>query len=307
MKISIVIPIFNEEENIPELLSRLVQVLSPICDYEILLVDDGSSDNSTLLIAQHCHENKRVKLIAFSRNFGHQVAISAGMKYAMGDALIVMDGDLQDPPEALPLFIAKWQEGYDVVYAIRQKRKEHAIKRLLYYTFYRILAKLSRFDIPLDSGDFAIIDRKIYHILTSLPERNKFIRGLRAWSGFKQVGLEYERAARLRGTPKFTFRKLVKLAYDGLISFSDVPLKFASWLGFLFVFLSIVSIVALLVMKIFSDQINLQGWTSTIIVILFIGGLQLLLLGIFGEYISRIFDEVKQRPEFILSKKINLD
>ena len=141
MKISIVIPIFNEEDNIPELLSRLVQVLSPICDYEILLVDDGSSDNSTFLIAQHCHENKRVKLISFSRNFGHQVAISAGMKYATGDALIVMDGDLQDPPEALPLFIAKWQEGYDVVYAIRQKRKEHVIKRLLYYTFYRILAK----------------------------------------------------------------------------------------------------------------------------------------------------------------------
>ncbi|MDH4153346.1 MAG: glycosyltransferase family 2 protein [Nitrospira sp.] len=307
MKISIVIPIFNEAENIAELLSRLALSLGSLSDYEILLVDDGSTDHSGPLIVRYCEQDNRIKLISFSRNFGHQIAISAGMKHATGDALIVMDGDLQDPPEVLPEFIAKWQEGYEVVYAIRQKRKENIFKRILYRIFYRVLSKLSPFHIPLDSGDFGIVDRKIYSILNAFPERNKFIRGLRAWTGYRQIGIAYERAARLKGTPKFTFRKLVKLAYDGLLSFSDVPLKLASWLGFLFVLVSVVSIMILIVMKLYSDRINLQGWTSTIIVILFIGGLQLLLLGIFGEYISRIFDEVKQRPEFIVSKKVNLE
>lgn len=307
MKISIVIPIFNEAENIAELLSRLALSLGSLSDYEILLVDDGSTDHSGPLIVRYCEQDNRIKLISFSRNFGHQIAISAGMKHATGDALIVMDGDLQDPPEVLPQFIAKWQEGYEVVYAIRQKRKENIFKRILYRIFYRVLSKLSPFHIPLDSGDFGIVDRKIYSILNAFPERNKFIRGLRAWTGYRQIGIAYERAARLKGTPKFTFRKLVKLAYDGLLSFSDVPLKLASWLGFLFVLVSVVSIMILIVMKLYSDRINLQGWTSTIIVILFIGGLQLLLLGIFGEYISRIFDEVKQRPEFIVSKKVNLE
>jgi len=307
LKISIVIPIFNEAENIAELLSRLALSLGSLSDYEILLVDDGSTDHSGPLIVRYCEQDNRIKLISFSRNFGHQIAISAGMKHATGDALIVMDGDLQDPPEVLPQFIAKWQEGYEVVYAIRQKRKENIFKRILYRIFYRVLSKLSPFHIPLDSGDFGIVDRKIYSILNAFPERNKFIRGLRAWTGYRQIGIAYERAARLKGTPKFTFRKLVKLAYDGLLSFSDVPLKLASWLGFLFVLVSVVSIMILIVMKLYSDRINLQGWTSTIIVILFIGGLQLLLLGIFGEYISRIFDEVKQRPEFIVSKKVNLE
>jgi len=307
LKISIVIPIFNEAENIAELLSRLALSLGSLSDYEILLVDDGSTDHSGPLIVRYCEQDNRIKLISFSRNFGHQIAISAGMKHATGDALIVMDGDLQDPPEVLPEFIAKWQEGYEVVYAIRQKRKENIFKRILYRIFYRVLSKLSPFHIPLDSGDFGIVDRKIYSILNAFPERNKFIRGLRAWTGYRQIGIAYERAARLKGTPKFTFRKLVKLAYDGLLSFSDVPLKLASWLGFLFVLVSVVSIMILIVMKLYSDRINLQGWTSTIIVILFIGGLQLLLLGIFGEYISRIFDEVKQRPEFIVSKKVNLE
>jgi dolichol-phosphate mannosyltransferase len=307
VKISIVIPIFNEAENVPELLSRLHLTLSSIGDYEILLVDDGSTDHSAPLIAQHCEEDKRIKLISFSRNFGHQIAISAGMKHATGDALIVMDGDLQDPPEVLPQFIAKWREGYEVVYAVRQKRKENIFKRFLYQAFYRILAKLSPFHIPLDSGDFGIVDRKIYSILNVFPERNKFVRGLRAWAGYRQIGIAYERAARSKGKPKFTFAKLVKLAYDGLISFSDVPLKLASWIGFLFVLVSVASIIILIVIKLYSDRISLQGWTSTIIIILFIGGLQLLLLGVLGEYISRIFDEVKQRPEFIVSKKVNLE
>lgn len=307
IKISVVIPIFNEQENIQELLSRLVNVLKPIYDYEIILIDDGSRDQSSVMIAKACLENKNIKLISFSRNFGHQIAISAGLRYAAGDAVIVMDGDLQDPPEVLPMFIDKWKEGYEVVYAIRQKRKENVIKKFCYYLFYRLMSYLAPFDIPLDSGDFSIVDRKIVAILNSLPERNKFIRGLRAWSGFNQIGLEYERAARFKGKPKFTFKKLFKLAYDGLISFSDVPLKFASSLGLILVIVSFVAILYVAFVKIFIKQNIIEGWASTTIIVLLIGGIQFLLFGIFGEYISRIFDEVKQRPEFIVKNKINLE
>jgi len=305
--VSIVIPIYNEEDNIPELTRRLIAVMKNYKRYEIIYVNDGSSDQSEALIEQYSEKNLSIKLLSLSRNFGHQVAISAGIAHVSGEVVAIMDGDLQDPPEVLHKFFAKWCEGYDVVYAIRKKRKENLVKRALYFVFYRLIEKISDINIPLDSGDFSVMDQKIIDKLNALPESNRFVRGMRAWLGYKQVGLEYERDRRFAGKPKYTFRMLVQLAYDGLVSFSRKPLHLATQIGMVVTLFSFVYIVIILIKKLFFMGVEIEGWTSTIIVTLFMGGIQLLMLGVLGEYIGRIFDETKRRPNYLIAKSRNLN
>jgi len=304
LSVSVVIPIFNESTNISVLVERLTSTLSIYHAFEVVFVNDGSSDDSESIIISHCVRNESIKLISLSRNFGHQLAISAGIANATGDIVFIMDGDLQDPPEIIPDFINKWREGWDVVYAVRKKRKENVFKKTAYFIFYRILKALTPFEIPLDSGDFALMDKKVVAILQKFPERNRFVRGLRSWVGFKQIGLEYERAARFSGTPKYTLGKLIKLAYDGLTSFSAIPLKLAMALGVCCTIGAFIAVAVLIVLKL-SGRIELQGWSSLMVVILFMSGLQFILIGILGEYIGRISEEVKKRPQYLIAEKVN--
>lgn len=299
-KISVVIPLFNEQENIPELHRRLRSALDalPIL-YELLFVNDGSSDSTGEMIKSLSVSDENVVGIQLSRNFGHQAAVSAGLSTATGDAVIVMDGDLQDPPEVLDQFIQKWQQGIEVVYAVRTKRKESFIKRCAYSGFYRLLRRVSDIDIPLDSGDFGLMDRKVVEALASLPERQRFIRGLRSFVGFRQEGLEYERAGREAGKPKYTFKALVKLAMDGLISFSSAPLNFITWLGLSSCAVALILIGWVLIRAIIGQKPP-EGWASTMVVVLFFGSVQLMSLGIIGEYLRRIFLEVKGRPTYLV-------
>ena len=304
--ISIVIPAYNEQEVLSTLIHRLVTVAEKWThSYEIIFVDDGSSDATWQLIADANSENRSVKGIRLSRNFGHQSAVTAGLKAAEGDAIIVMDADLQDPPEILEQFIAKWEEGYEVVYAIRQKRKENVFKRGAYFTFYRLLQKLAEIDIPLDAGDFCIMDKKVLRDLNNLPEKHRFVRGLRSWDGYRQIGLEYERHARMTGEPKYTFRALVQLALNGLLSFSSFPLRLASLCGFFCAGVSFLGVLFSLILRvgnleIFGYNIRETPGTATIfLTVLFLGGIQLITIGIIGEYMGRIYEEVKGRPTYL--------
>jgi dolichol-phosphate mannosyltransferase len=297
-EISVVLPIFNEEENLPELYRRLVKVLGE-SSYEILFVNDGSSDRSLDLICELREINPKVKLINLSRNFGHQAAITAGIDHSLGRAVVLLDADLQDPPELIAEMLDKWRSGNEVVYAVRQKRKDGIIKRSAYFWFYRLLKMLSNIDIPLDSGDFCLMDRAVVEKLKALPERNRFLRGLRSWVGYKQVALPYERHARHAGTPKYTFRKLVKLALDGIVSFSSFPLRVAAYIGFLTCLSGICYLIFAVIAHFVNNRVPV-GWTSTVALILLVGGSQLLLLGVLGEYIARIYDESKQRPPYIV-------
>ncbi|MDP5121518.1 MAG: glycosyltransferase family 2 protein [Spirosomaceae bacterium] len=310
--ISIIIPIYNEEENIDNLYARLT-VSAPTWndDYEIVLVDDGSKDNSLAMMTAYAKKDSRVRVIKLSRNFGHQPAISAGIQEAKGDAIVIMDGDLQDPPEELHRFLDKWREGYDVVYAVRTKRKEGFFKKAAYKTFYRILAWISDIEIPLDSGDFCVMDRKVVNtIVNEMPEQVRFVRGLRAYAGFKQIGVTYERAERAAGEAKFTFKKLVELALDGLFGFSNFPLRLATYLGFGIAIPSflvgIFSIFHRLIgFRVFGPPPEETPGTATLAVgMYFLGGVILIILGILGEYIGRIYIEVKRRPFFVIDEVI---
>ena len=306
-RISVVIPICNEQAALPELHGRLTATLREIGhNYEVIYVDDASSDNSIPILVKMSLEDSHVRVISFSRNFGHQAAISAGIQHASGDGVIVMDGDLQDPPEVLPQLTEKWAEGYEVVYGIRTQRKEDVFKRAAYALFYRLLRRISYLDIPLDTGDFCIMDRSVADILRVMPERNRFVRGLRTWAGYRQIGIEYERAKRSTGKPKYNLAKLLKLAYDGLITFSYFPLQLSTKLGFLFSFLAMAFAALIIFLKV-TLGFTPQGWASTIVVILFISGLQFFILGIFGEYIARIFEEVKGRPQYIIKTMYGFD
>lgn len=309
--LSIVIPIYNEQENIRELYRRLIISISEIDDYEIIFIDDGSQDGSFEIIQSIAESNTRVKCVSFSRNFGHQVAVSAGLMYAKGDAVIVMDGDLQDPPEVIPTFIKKWQEGYDVVYAIRKRRKENIFKRMSYFIFYRVLQKIANIRIPLDSGDFCLMSSRVVLILNSLPEKGRFIRGLRSWVGFKQTGVEFERDKRFSGKPKYNLPKLIKLAFDGLFSFSEVPLRLVLVSGVIVSSLSLVFALYVVLNFIFGSQMYFinrnPGWASLIVSVTFLGGIQLISIGILGEYLGRVFSEVKSRPMFLISKTLGID
>ena len=297
-EISVVVPLFNERENVPELYRRLRESLATIA-CEIVLIDDGSSDSTPQLLDELAANDPHVVAIHLSRNFGHQAAVSAGLDHATGQAVIVMDGDLQDPPEVLAQFIAKWREGHDVVYAVRTKRKEGLLKRAAYFSFYRLLRAIGDIDIPLDSGDFCLMDRKVVDVLRHLPERVRFVRGLRTFVGFRQVGLIYERDARAAGTPKYTFRQLIGLATDGIVNFSSYPLRAISYCG----------IVAMIMAMLASGWLSVEatrtgavpsGWSVLAAIVLFMGATQLLSLGILGQYICRIFIEVKGRPNYII-------
>ncbi len=308
--LSIVIPVFNEEENIFQLYERLIHA-APSWDlsFEVILVDDGSSDKTLALLRQLHQQDSRFKYISFSRNFGHQTAVSAGLRYTKGNVIAVMDADLQDPPEELYRFLNKWEEGYQVIYGIRTKRKENIFKRSAYHIFYRILAWCSSIDIPLDSGDFCVMDRAVVDWLNSMPERNRFVRGLRSWIGYRQIGIPYERHMRLAGEVKYTFQKLLRLAFDGIINFSYRPLQISGTFGLLVCILSFIGIIFVVLHRILDFKIfgyspqDIPGFTSLVLAILFIGGVQLLTMGLFGEYLGRIFDEVKQRPLYIVKEQ----
>ncbi len=297
---TVVVPIYNEEETLLELLRRLTPVMHGIGEtYEIILVNDGSTDGSLDILRRFAGADSRVRVINFSRNFGHQAALYAGLCRASGRAVILMDGDLQDPPEVLPRMIDLWRHDNQVVYAVRRKRKERFTKRFAYAAYYRLLQHLAYINIPLDSGDFSLLDRTVVQLLKSLPERNKFLRGLRSWAGFSQASIEYERDPRYAGEPKYTFWKLVKLAVDGVVSYSYVPLRISYALGVIVSAFSFFLAAVYFLQRIFMDYYIPQGFTTLAILMLFLGGVQLLSIGLLGEYVGRIYDEVKRRPEYV--------
>ncbi len=308
--LSVVIPVYNEEETLEVLVERLTVALDGMggpdeLSWQVIFVDDGSTDSSPELLQNFHRRDPRIACVTLSRNFGHQVAISCGLDYARGDAVIAMDGDLQDPPEVLPDLVARWREGYEVVYAVRQKRKENIVKRAAYRSFYWLLNKVSYLDIPLDSGDFSLMDRRVVDLLREMPERNRFVRGLRTWVGFRQTPYEYARGARYAGTSKYTLTRLLRLAFDGLVSYSFVPLRLVSNIG-LVVSLSSLGYLGYLTGAYWFGDRAVQGWTSTVSIVLFLGGVQLLALGIIGEYVGRVFDEVKRRPHYVISGVVGL-
>jgi polyisoprenyl-phosphate glycosyltransferase len=304
--LSIAIPVFNEEENLPKLAARLTTAIAalPFDDYEIIFVDDGSSDATPSLLASFHESDSHIRVIRFSRNFGHQAALQAGMDESRGDALVFMDADLQDPPEVIADFVAQWRAGYEIVYAVRKKRKENVFKRASYKVFYRSLQAVANIDVPLEAGDFCLMDRRVVNALKALPERNRFLRGLRSWIGFAQIGVEYERQARLAGTPKYTLGKLLGLALSGYIGFSALPLRVASALGTLSALAGLGLMVWAVLQKI-TGHPTPWGWASTVSMILFMGGMQLGVLGIVGEYLSRTYDEVRRRPLYIVSRQLD--
>ena len=309
--ISIVVPCYNEKEVLDELYQRLSRAAESWEEpFEVIVVDDGSDEETWQRIEAVHRRDPRWKAVRFSRNFGHQTAVSAGIARAAGRAVIVLDADLQDPPEELHRFLAKWREGYEVVYGLRRKRKEGPLKRLCYHLFYRILAGTASQPIPADSGDFCLMDRRVVDLLNAMPERNRFVRGLRAWVGFRQIGLEYPRDARRAGKPKYTLSKLIRLAVDGLFSFSTVPLRLATYLGLAVSTIAFLGAVFTLVQRLFAewfDSIGLgpvPGFATIVIAILFLGGVQLICLGIMGEYIGRIYEEVKGRPSWIVRQTL---
>jgi len=311
--VTVIVPILNEQENIPQLYERLSEAADAWREnYEVIVVDDGSVDLSAEMLDEIHERDERWKRLSFSRNFGHQAAVSAGIHYSRGDAVAIIDGDLQDPPEVIDQLLEKWRGGYDVVYAVRTARKEHIFKRAAYKSFYRLLKSCASIDIPLDAGDFCVMDRRVVNVLKSLPERTRFVRGLRSWTGFRQTGVTYERHARAAGEPKYSMSKLVRLALDGILTFSSSPLKIASWLGMGLCGLSLLSILLLAIWWASETTVfgmhpgQSAGWTSIVSLILFLFGLQMLMIGIMGEYVARVFDEVKGRPRWIVSEAVGL-
>lgn len=303
-KLSVIIPVFNEEPNIELLYHRLHQVLENISySWDLIFVNDGSKDASGSIVKKLREKDKRVKYIEFARNFGHQIAVTAGINHAFGDMVVIIDADLQDPPELILDMIKKWEEGYEVIYAKRKKRKgETWFKLWTARLFYRLLRKITNFDIPLDTGDFRLMDKKVAENLRNMPERSRFIRGMVAWSGFRTIGIEYERDERHAGETKYPFKKMLRFAIDGITSFSYFPLQLASYLGLFFAVVSFIAIVAVLYLHFFAHK-TIHGWTSTILAVLFIGGIQLFTLGIIGEYLARIGTDVKQRPIYVIREK----
>lgn len=299
--LSVVIPAFNESDNLMTLWKRLRPVLEDLGPSELIVVDDGSRDDTWSVILELSAADPRVHGIRLSRNFGHQAALSAGMAEARGAAVCFMDADLQDPPELLHLLVEEWRSGNEVVYAVRRTRKEALPKRLAYSWFYRLYRRLADIDVPLDSGDFALLDRRVVDELLALPEHNRFLRGLRAWVGYRQVGLPYDRDARHAGAPKYNVRKLVRLALDGLVSFSAAPLRLASVLGMIVALAGGLYIAVAVAARFFFGGVP-EGWTSIVAVVLTIGGMQLIVVGVLGEYVARIYDETKARPNFVVAE-----
>lgn len=298
---SIVAPIYNEIDNLPEFYRRIKDVLdSTGAEWEFVLVDDGSTDGSTEKIREWAEVDKRVRPVIFARNFGHQIAVTAGLDYARGDAIVIIDADLQDPPEMILEMAEKWREGYEVVYAVRAEREgESWFKKFTASLFYRIIYRITDVKIPLDTGDFRLLDRKVVDVMNSMRERHRFLRGMAAWVGFKQVGVEYKRAARHAGGTKYPFQKMLKLALNAITGFSYFPLQVATYFGFVAAGLAILAIPIVIYMRMTGSQ-AFFGQATTLISVLFLGGVQLISLGVLGEYIGRLYDEAKGRPLYIV-------
>jgi polyisoprenyl-phosphate glycosyltransferase len=301
---SLVIPLYNEESTIPELYQRISTVMDGLDrTSELILINDGSSDRTLELLRALHDRDDRVVYLSLARNFGHQIAVTAGLNYVRGSAIIVLDGDLQDPPELIPDLVALWQQGYHVVYAQRTKRlQESWFKRLCAYVFYRILKQLANVDIPTDTGDFCLMDRQIVNLLNQMPERNRYLRGLRAWVGFNQIALKFDRDARFAGEIKYTFAKSFALGINGLVSFSTIPLRLSTYLGLFSAVVAIVMAILVFYWRIFTPNSTLTGFATIAISIFFLGAVQLISIGILGEYIGRIYEEVKKRPLYTLSE-----
>ena len=308
-KISLVIPMYFEELVANECYERTSKVLKNLnnYDYEILFVNDGSKDKTLEILEEIAKKDDKVKVISFSRNFGHQAAVTAGLKEAKGDAIVIIDADLQDPPELIPDMLELWEEGNEVVYGKRKKREgESVFKLMTAKMFYKTLNALSDVDIPKDTGDFRLVDKKVLDAMNSLPEHNKFLRGLWSWLGFKQYAFEYERKERVAGKTKYPLKKMIKLASDGIISFSSKPIKLVGILGTFSIFVSLCILIYALLSFAFKWYHLSAGWTSLMVAITFFAGVQLLSLWIMSEYIGRIYDESKNRPQYIIDKKINI-
>jgi dolichol-phosphate mannosyltransferase len=310
--ISLVIPLFNEQEVFAELCARLettvAQLAAEHLRAEVVLVDDGSADATPELIAAACARLRWCRGVVLSRNFGHQIALTAGMQHACGASVALLDGDLQDPPEAVLALHAKLREGFDVVYAIRRARKENILKRAAYAGFYRLMQRLATVPIPLDSGDFCLMTRRVCDTINAMPERHRFIRGMRSWVGFRQTGAAYERAARRQGQSKYSMGKLVRLAFDGIFTFSERPLQWSTMLGLIVATLSFAWGLYVVIWRLISPGASqLAGWATLAAAIMFLGGVQLISIGILGEYIGRIHNEVKARPLYIVQARHGFD
>ena len=309
-KISVVIPMYYEEEVANECYNRMKKNLNELSqyDYEIIFVNDGSKDKTLEILQDIAKQDKKVKIVSFSRNFGHQAAVTAGLKYITGDCGIIIDADMQDPPEVIKDMIKLWEEGNEVIYAKRKKREgETAFKLFTATMFYKVLNGLSEVEIPKDTGDFRLADRKVIDVINSLPEHNKLLRGLFSWVGFKQVPFEYERKERFAGETKYPLKKMLKLATDGIIGFSTKPLKIIGGIGFISVVISVLILIYALLNCIFSWDLIAKGWTSIMFSMTFLIGIQLISIWLVAEYISRIYDEAKGRPQYIIDKTINIE
>ncbi len=306
--ISVVAPVFNEEAILPEFYRRVAAALEGSSQsWELVLVNDGSRDGSPGIMRDLHERDPRVKVVSFARNFGHQIAITAGMDYAAGDAVVVIDSDLQDPPETILELLARWREGYQVVYAIRSERKgETWFKEFTARLFYRIIYRITDIDLPLDAGDFRLMDRKVVDALKTMREKHRFMRGLSVWVGFRQTGVAYVRAERFAGETKYPLRKMLRFALDGITSFSYLPLHMATYVGFVAAGLSVLGILLAVILRL-SGRNALHGQATTLVSVLFLGGVQLIFLGIIGEYLGRIYDEVKGRPLYIVGELIGLE
>lgn len=304
--LSIIVPCFNEQEVIRETCERLLVEIAhvPSLDYELVFIDDGSTDDTLQILRSLQAKENRIRVISLSRNFGHQVALTAGLEHAAGDAVVVIDADLQDPPEVIHSMVERWQAGADVVYGVRTEREgETVFKRWTASFFYRFLGRVSDVPIPLDSGDFRLLDRKVVDALLQMPERDRFVRGMVAWLGFRQEPVTYRRAARFAGSTKYPLKKMLHFATDGMLSFSMAPLRLASWIGVIVALLSLMGILYALFMRLLTD-VWVPGWTLLFIALLFIGGVQMLLLGMLGEYLGRIYGEVKGRPLYVTKERL---
>ena len=303
-KYSIIAPVYNESESLPELQKRITEVMTQTDEeWELVLVDDGSTDGSTGAIREMAKADPHIRPVIFARNFGHQIAVTAGLDYSRGDAVVIIDADLQDPPEMILDMIRKWKEGYEVVYAVRAEREgETWFKRTTAALFYRVIFKITDVKIPLDTGDFRLLDRRVVDVMNRMRERHRFLRGMAAWVGFKQVGLPYKRAARFAGETKYPFRKMLQLALNAITSFSYFPLQVATYIGFVSAGISIIAIPFVIIERLTGSQ-AFVGQATTLIAVLFLGGVQLISLGILGEYIGRLYDEAKGRPLYIVREE----
>jgi dolichol-phosphate mannosyltransferase len=300
---TVIAPIYNELENIPELYPRIRDVMDQTGEpWELILVDDGSSDGSTEVIRKLAENDSRVRPVIFARNFGHQIAVTAGVDYSRGEAVVIIDADLQDPPEVILDLIAKWREGFEVVYAVREEREgETWFKKTTAALFYRLIHAITNVNIPLDTGDFRLMDQKVVAVMKQMREKHRFLRGMSAWVGFKQVGVNYKRKPRYAGTSKYPLKKMIQFALNAITSFSYFPLQLATYIGFIAAGLSVVAIPIIIILRLTTGT-ALLGQATTLVMVLFLGGVQLISLGIIGEYIGRIYDESKNRPLYIVAE-----